>query len=273
LKMMLGLSAQDGAAQSDYAEQDSAPVPKANEKRTSKASSKNSQQRASKEVQPLSDPSSTASAKNAPPAWGGAAVIQPVTKKSMSEIQKEEERVAALNAKHQQGGRPSSSGWANVAASRGGSSAWSGAAAKQPAAAVVTKPNAMAPTGIPTRSKAKVAAVEMEPSTPSQSQRSSSSSVAEEFGAKMSPLLEKWCKDQMQILNGTDDLTLVSFCMSLNNPEEIRQYLTTYLGSTPAVNKFATEFINRKGGTKIQQEEWETSATTKKVRKKKAGGR
>jgi hypothetical protein len=266
LKMMLGLSAQDGDSD---AQQDAPPGPKASEKRTSKASSKNSQ-RASKETQPQSD-----SSKNAPPAWGGAAVIQPVTKKSMSEIQKEEERVAALNSTHQKGGRPSSGGWANVAAARGGSSAWSGATAKQAPAAVVTKPNAVAPTGIQARSKAKVAAAEMEPSTSSQQQRSPSSSVAEEFGAKMSPALEKWCKDQMQSLNGTEDLTLVSFCMSLNNPEEIRQYLTTYLGSTPTVNKFATEFINKKGGTKNQpQEEWETTATTgKKARKKKAGGR
>jgi hypothetical protein len=271
LKLMLGLSGQDGAAQSNVdAQQEAAPGPKASEKRSSKASNKNSQ-RASKETQPPSDAS-----KNAPPAWGGAAVVQPVSKKSMSEIQKEEERVAALNATNQKGGRPSGGGWANVAAARGGSSAWTGAAANKTPAAVVTKSNAMAPTGIQARSKAKVAAVEMEPSTSSQQQRSSSSSVAEQFGAKMSPVLEKWCKDQMQSLNGTDDLTLVSFCMTLTNPEEIRQYLTTYLGSTPTVNKFATEFINKKGGhTKAPvQEEWETTANTgKKARKKKAGGR
>jgi hypothetical protein len=89
----------------------------------------------------------------------------------------------------------------------------------------------------------------------------------------MSPQLEKWCKDQMQKLNGTDDLTLVSFCMTLSDPVEIRQYITTYLGTTPQVNSFATEFINRtsKGGsTKEKTEEWEsTVAVNKKNRKKK----
>jgi hypothetical protein len=273
LKLMLGLSAQDGAAASNLdAPEEAPPAPKASEKRASKAANKNTQ-RASKEAQPSADTSSAAS-KSAPPAWGGAAVIQPVTKKSMSEIQNEEARAAAVNVTNQKGDRPSSGGWANVAASRGGSSAWSGATVIQTPAAVVTKPNAMAPTGIQSRSKAKVAAVDMEPSTSTQQRSSSNSSVAEEFGAKMSPALEKWCKDQMQILNGTEDLTLVSFCMTLRDPEEIRQYLTTYLGSTPPVNKFATEFISKKGGTKTQQEDWETSASTaKKARKKKAGGR
>lgn len=253
LKLMLGLSSQDAAAQAD------APVPsKASEKRT-----KSGKQRSSKEQQSAVEPA----AKNAPPAWGGAS--QPSTKKSMSEIQKEEARAAAVNATNQKGSRSSSSGWANVAAARGGSTAWSGAAATQTPAAVVTKAPAAAPTGIQSRSKAKVAAAVM-PATAATQQRANSS-VAEEFGAKMSPALEKWCKDEMKKLNGTDDITLASFCMSLKDPEEIRQYFTAYLGSTPPVNKFATEFISKKGGGKSQQEEWETTATAKKGRKKKAG--
>jgi hypothetical protein len=93
LKLMLGLSAQDGAAQSDVdAQQDTAPVPKASDKRNSKTSNKNSQ-RASKETQPSADPS-----KNAPPAWGGAAVVQPVSKRV---CRNRRERVAALNATNQ----------------------------------------------------------------------------------------------------------------------------------------------------------------------------
>jgi hypothetical protein len=254
LKMMLGLPAQDGAGQSD-----APPATKSNDKKKSK----NTQQRPSKEVQ-HTDP-----AKNAPPAWGGAS--QPITQKSMGEIQKEEARVAALNAMNNKGKTPSS-GWANVAASRGGSTAWSGTAATQTPATVVAKASTTAPTGIQGRSKAKVAAAEMQTTGASQQQHGNSS-VAEEFGAKMSPVLEKWCKDEMKKLNGTNDITLASFCMSLKDPEEIRQYFTTYLGSTPAVNKFAAEFIKQKGGGKSQQEEWETAATAKKGRKKKAGGR
>jgi hypothetical protein len=86
----------------------------------------------------------------------------------------------------------------------------------------------------------------------------------------MSPAMEKWCKDQMARLNGTDDLTLVSFCMTLNDPAEIRQYLTAYLGSTPQVNGFATDFIAKRGmGSAHKQEEWESTATGKKSRKAK----
>ena len=88
----------------------------------------------------------------------------------------------------------------------------------------------------------------------------------------MSPVMEKWCKEQMQNINGSDDLTLVAFCMTLTDANEIRQYLTTYLGSTAQVNNFATEFINKRGlGSK--QEEWETPGSAKKGRKKKSGGR
>ena len=85
----------------------------------------------------------------------------------------------------------------------------------------------------------------------------------------MSPALEKWCKGQMQKINGSDDLTLVAFCMTLNDANEIRQYLTTYLGASGPVNSFAAEFINKRGlGSK--QEEWETPGSAKKGRKKKA---
>jgi len=80
----------------------------------------------------------------------------------------------------------------------------------------------------------------------------------------------------MTKISGTDDLTLVSFCMTLTDAAEIRQYLTAYLGSTPAVNSFADQFIAKKGGSgagKKEEEEWEMSGSGKKSKKKKAGGR
>jgi len=87
----------------------------------------------------------------------------------------------------------------------------------------------------------------------------------------MTPAFEKWCISQMQKINNSDDLTLVSFCMTLTDPIEIRQYLTAYLGSTPEVNNFATEFIKKKGGDNGRQEEWESAGGPKKGRKKKGG--
>jgi hypothetical protein len=87
----------------------------------------------------------------------------------------------------------------------------------------------------------------------------------------MTPSLESWCKEQMEKLNGTDDLTLIQFCMTLTDRDEIRQYLTAYLGSTPQVNNFATEFIRRKWGDNNKQEEWESAGGKKNARKKKGG--
>ncbi|GAX10997.1 hypothetical protein FisN_2Lh527 [Fistulifera solaris] len=204
--------------------------------------------------------------KSAAPAWGQAA--KPIAKKSMSEIQEEEARAAAAAASRRENGRPSGSGWANVAASRGGSSAWAGGAASQRPAAVIqrsapvptvpSQPYAAKPQAAVALSNAQIVAAKPQTNT----------TAVEDFGAQMSPALEKWCKDQMQKLNGTDDLTLVAFCMTLQDPVEIRQYLTTYLGATPQVNNFATDFINRKNG-KMTQEEWETPGAKSKARKKK----
>ena len=61
--------------------------------------------------------------------------------------------------------------------------------------------------------------------------------------------------------------------MTLTDPVEIRQYLTAYLGSSSQVGNFATEFINRKGGGKSKQEEWESAGNAKKGRKKKASAK
>ncbi|CAM9834107.1 unnamed protein product, partial [Chrysoparadoxa australica] len=73
------------------------------------------------------------------------------------------------------------------------------------------------------------------------------------FGSsKMSPELAHWCGAQLKKLSGSEDLTLAEFCMSLQAPSEIRQYLAAYLGSTPQVSSFATEFIQRKEGKRGQ---------------------
>jgi len=194
-----------------------------------------------------------------------------------SEIQKEEARAAAaLKAMEHEGTRSSTAGWANVAAARVGNSVWAGGAAKplpSTAATVAAAKPVLAPT-IGGATKPRQASVgTAQPVRSSMSDKdaaaAAAASAAEEFGAKMSPALEKWCKEQMTTINKTEDLTLVSFCMTLNDPNEIRQYLTAYLGSAPAVNKFATDFINKRGLGSLKQEEWETTATAKKTRKGK----
>jgi len=260
LKMMLGLGASD-AAPAALAPQASQPEPKKQPK--SKAN-----QKSVREPSPVVE---VAPAPPAAPAWGGAASGQPSRKKTMSEIQQEEAKAAAKRAS--EGGQRSSGGWANIAAT-GGNTAWSGGAAKVTPAGVVT-PNAAVIAS--TTSVQPVKSTRAAPTvhkTQSQQEKSSSNKAAvDNFGAngKMSPAFENWCKSQMQKINNSDDLTLVSFCMTLTDPIEIRQYLTAYLGSSPEVNNFANEFIKKKDGNNGRQEEWESAGGPKKNRKKKGG--
>lgn len=238
-------------------------------------------------MQPVpAPPAETAPSPAVTPAWGGAAVAGKSggRKKSMSEIQQEEAIAAARLAKQQQViPRSSSGGWANIAAS--GKASWSSTAIK-PTPSVVAPAAAPISTGVNVASvssnaaaniqhqrakQAQVGAVQKQ--VRGQQQRTAVTSAVDDFGAggRMTPALESWCKDQMRKLNGSEDLTLVAFCMTLNDPVEIRQYLTAYLGSTPQVNNFAAEFISRKGGANGKQEEWESASSTKKGRKKKSG--
>jgi len=56
----------------------------------------------------------------------------------------------------------------------------------------------------------------------------------------------EWCQAQLRKLTGSDDMTLALFCMSCESSVDIREYMASYLGSTPQVSAFATEFIKRK---------------------------
>lgn len=263
LKMMLGLSQPEQGAETESAPLAEAPVPA--EKAEKGPSKNNNNQKPPAEPEEPQVP-----AKPAAPAWGGAAAAPVQTRKSMSEIQKEEARRAASVAS-QQGGQPRqpSSGWANVAATAG--KAWAPGTVKPTAAAGSGPPPTAATRGGSQPAARPKAASASNSSGQQQISASGSNTAAEEFGTSMSLALESWCKDQMKMINGTDDLTLVSFCMTLNDATEIRQYLTTYLGSTAQVNKFATEFIGRTGGAPPKQEEWETPGSAKKGRKKKVG--
>ena len=197
----------------------------------------------------------------APAAWGGAGTAKKtVSKKSMSEIQKEEARVMSQQMSQQMGSNAQGpGGWANIAAS-GGTTAWTGASVRAaPSAPAMTSSGSANTKHRMSKSMAL-----------SSGQKSNSQNTVDEFGAasKMTPALESWCKEQMKKLNGSEDLTLVAFCMTLTDPVEIKQYLTAYLGSSPQVNNFASEFIHHKNGTK-PQEQWETTSSSKKGRKKK----
>ena len=273
LKMILGLPSGDRGDSENQADERESLQPAKNyrgaDKRSTKATAKKTPQNSTEESHPsppVDDNVQAGALGPVAPAWGGAAKAKP--KKSMSEIQQEEARAAAFQAA-KRGSLPQvNSGWANVAA---GTSGWSSgtlrptsASSSTPGSATIAlaRPNPSLPQGAANK---KIA-----PITQQRASSAASSTPAEEFGASMSPGLEKWCKEKMYQINGSEDLTLVAFCMTLNDSNEIRQYLTTYLGNTAQVNSFATEFVNKRGlGGK--QEEWETPGSAKKGRKKKAG--
>ncbi|KAL3776943.1 hypothetical protein ACHAW5_009255 [Stephanodiscus triporus] len=276
LKMMLGLGAgPSGGGGMIAGPPPPQPVPEAAVAGLKKQNN-NTQQK--------QEQSAVASELTAAPAWGGVASAGPNVgrKKSMSEIQQEEARLAALRAKEQGftgSGGSQGGGWANVAAS-GGSTAWRGAAVLTPAAVVVTPTPTVAVAGLSAAAPAAwvkpTATTSIPRVTAPMAKKPNSKKVAavdDNFGAngRMTPSLEIWCKEQMEKLNGTDDLTLIQFCMTLTDRDEIRQYLTAYLGSTPQVNNFATEFIRRKCGDTAKQEEWESAGGKKAARKKKGG--
>ena len=276
LKMMLGL----GGGSTEIAgppqpQPEPEPEPVAVEKPTNnKQQKKKAQPKQVQQPQPVEEKTPVPAPEPASPpapAWGGGAASAS-RKKSMSEIQQEEAKEAARRAK-EQGGRPSGGGWANIAAT-GGSTAW-GSAATAPAAAVVTPMPAIASVTSTQKINAnaawnmKQAAAAAAPSAAAK--QAQQAAAVDNFGAngQMTSTMEKWCKDQMQKINGSDDLTLVTFCMTLTDSDEIRQYLSAYLGSSPQVNNFATEFIKRKGGD--NGAEWESAGGPKKGRKKKGG--
>ena len=258
-----------------------------------KQSKKNKQQQQAASSAPEQAPAAVPTPAAPPaPAWGGVAV-KGSGKKTMAEIQQEEAREAARRAKENPNlGQKSGGGWANIAAT-GGSTAWGGSAAKMPAAAVVTPAQQVTVGGLQQKAGTQAAWNTKQPSAPApatatvkKQQKGTSNkkgtsaanapaAAVDNFGAngRMSPALESWCKDQMRQINNSDDLTLVSFCMTLTDKDEIRQYLTAYLGSTPAVNNFATEFIRRRGigENGRSAEQWESAGTKGKGRKKKGG--
>eukprot|EP00543_Licmophora_paradoxa_P014002 CAMPEP_0202457786 /NCGR_PEP_ID=MMETSP1360-20130828/14702_1 /ASSEMBLY_ACC=CAM_ASM_000848 /TAXON_ID=515479 /ORGANISM="Licmophora paradoxa, Strain CCMP2313" /LENGTH=1088 /DNA_ID=CAMNT_0049077949 /DNA_START=115 /DNA_END=3381 /DNA_ORIENTATION=+ len=255
LKMLLGLGASSAAPEP----MPTKPSPKEAAPKRSTGSGKKNPKAVAPAPVPVPPP---VPAKPQAPAWGSA-VSSTGPRKSMAEIQQEEARAAASTTTDRQvsGG---SSGWANIAASGRGGPGWRGGAAK-PTTPPVVGSNSFPANRMPqSHTGANPSAVKHQNNAMGQQPKG-----ADDFGTNMSAALKEWCKDQMRKLNGSDDLTLVSFCMTLKDASEIRQYLNVYLGSTPQVNNFANEFITKRGLGKQQQGEWES---TKPKKNRKKGG-
>ena len=169
----------------------------------------------------------TPAATSSGPAWGSAPAPAAASKGSLRDIMQEEETVEGIAPV--KGGAASSNAprkplsWAAKAGSSGFSTAPAPAAAAAPRVAprpVVSPVVAPAP-----------AASSVKKAAPSGNKEKS------DFGGKeMSKEFADWCGVQLKKLNGSDDITLMEFCMSLNSGVEVREYLSQYLGSSPAVS-------------------------------------
>jgi len=58
--------------------------------------------------------------------------------------------------------------------------------------------------------------------------------------------LQQWCKRAMKTLNGSEDLTLVDFLLSLASAGEVQEYVGLYLGNTPKATEFGLELVKQK---------------------------
>ena len=194
--------------------------------------------------QKLDDEAIAAAAKTVPLTWGNPVISNTNTtqsKLSLKDIMKEEQvSQPAVESK------PNS--WAAKAKSSATSAPLSTAAAVSTLKTTLdphtdTK-TAISATSTNTQNQdAKLQNTEKgtsnKPSNESHPSTSATNKSSSEFGGKgMTNEFAEFCMTSMHRLNGSYDITLLEFCMSLKSPAEIREYLAAYLGSKPEVGAF-----------------------------------
>ncbi|KAL4136709.1 hypothetical protein PRIC2_000238 [Phytophthora ramorum] len=243
-------------------------------------------------------PSAPTPAPAAPAAspWGAPAVVpKRSNSKSMRDILAEEERLAQERAKANEN-VPTSSHWMNIVAGN------------KVAAAAIPKPSRSVLGPVPAsvlKSRQQVRAVNgaARPSPPKAESDASfwnfgvaqpadkesagaSGSVqvgtSNAFGSNnVSSEFMMWAMKQLTTIDSNANVTLLEYCASVEDPGEIREYLAAYLGSTPRVSAFATEFIQRKktqhsgkkspGHQDAQQRASETGSSNKRGKRRTKG--
>ncbi|KAF1336660.1 Perq amino acid-rich with gyf domain-containing protein, partial [Globisporangium splendens] len=200
--------------------------------------------------------------------WGvPVATAQPTiaSKQSLRDIQAEEERLAQERARKNEGGTSSNSHWVNVVAGTSVTPAPKPVRSSLgPVPVSVLKSrqqiratngaDSSAPKTSPTPAKVEsdasfwnFGAAQTAKASSSGSATTDEVKVSNAFGnTAVSSEFMTWAAKQFQAISGREDLTLMEYCASLEDPGEIREYLAAYLGSTPRVSAFATEFIQRK---------------------------
>ncbi|KAL4159686.1 hypothetical protein PRNP1_000259 [Phytophthora ramorum] len=243
-------------------------------------------------------PSAPTPAPAAPAAspWGAPAVVpKRSNSKSMRDILAEEERLAQERAKANEN-VPTSSHWMNIVAGN------------KVAAAAIPKPSRSVLGPVPAsvlKSRQQVRAVngaarpsppkaESDPSfwnfgvaQPADKESAGPSGsvqvgTSNAFGSNnVSSEFMMWAMKQLTTIDSNANVTLLEYCASVEDPGEIREYLAAYLGSTPRVSAFATEFIQRKktqhsgkkspGHQDAQQRASETGSSNKRGKRRTKG--
>ena len=191
--------------------------------------------------------------------WGTpATVTKSNTSKSMRDILAEEERLAQERARANENA-PTSSHWMNIVAGN------------KVAAAAIPKPSRSVLGPVPAsvlKSRQQIRAANGAPKPSSLQPEKDASfwnfgaaqSAGKEFASngaqvnssnafgssKISSEFMGWAVKQVKTIDSNANVTLLEYCASVEDPGEIREYLAAYLGSTPRVSAFATEFIQRK---------------------------
>jgi hypothetical protein len=203
--------------------------------------------------------------------WKTTAVPPKEKKSSLLDIMKEEVKHTGVASNSTSPRPPVATSWASKAGSISNSNWATNTAAVNN---TVSIPTMALDTREMERKEIKALKV-VSPKSTSEGKKSKAS-----FGGSAMPGdMADWCSVQLKKINNSDDLTLVEFCMSLGSAVEIREYLAAYLGSTPQVSQFATEFIKKKDGksTGMISQSAVTAPDSRKtpmmtVTKKKKGG-
>ncbi|KUF77187.1 PERQ amino acid-rich with GYF domain-containing protein [Phytophthora nicotianae] len=223
--------------------------------------------------------------------WGTPAVVtKSSASKSMRDILAEEERLAQERAKASEN-TPTNSHWMNIVAGN------------KVAAAAIPKPSRSVLGPVPasvlkSRQQIRAANGAAKPSPPKTesdasfwnfgaAQKESTSTSAQvgtsnAFGSKnVSSEFMTWALKQLKTIDSNADVTLLEYCATVEDPGEVREYLAAYLGSTPRVSAFATEFIQRKktqhsgkkspGHLDAQQRASETGSSNKRGKRRSKG--
>ncbi|KAG6959342.1 hypothetical protein JG688_00010110 [Phytophthora aleatoria] len=238
-------------------------------------------------------PTSAPAAPAASP-WGTpAAVTKSNNSKSMRDILAEEERLAQERAKANDNA-PTSSHWMNVVAGNKVAAATIPKPSRSvlgpvPASVLKSRQQIRAANGTAKPSPSKVesdasfwnfgAAQSADKESASSSAQVATSNA---FGLNnVSSEFMTWALKQLKTIDSNANVTLLEYCASVEDPGEIREYLAAYLGSTPRVSAFATEFIQRKktqhsgkkspGHQDAQQRASETGSSNKRGKRRSKG--